>query len=86
MGSFPSSEAPKRNCKSLINRLWFLPCSRLPIRAEDKVKYWMAWIQEIYSEPYESVIPAIETLHFTSSWAPVSITFLGRNQFRPLGL
>jgi hypothetical protein len=37
-------------------------------------------------QPYESVISAIETLHFTSSTDPSSITVLGRNQFCPVDL
>jgi|SRR6266567_2580203 len=34
-----------------------------------KLKDRMSWIEETNSEPYESVIPGIETLHFTSSGA-----------------
>jgi hypothetical protein len=50
------------------------------MRKKGKLKDRMAWIEEINSELYESVIPAIETLHFTSWWAPFSIAFLGRYQ------
>ena len=44
-----------------------------------KLKDRMAWIEETNSDPYESVIPGIETLHFTNSGGATSMTGLGRN-------
>jgi hypothetical protein len=61
-------------------------CSLRFMRQKGKLKDRMAWIEEINSEPSESVIPAIETLHFTSCGAPTSIASLGTNQSRPLGM
>ena len=61
-------------------------CSLGFVPKKGKLKDRMAWIEEINSELYESVIPAIETLHFTSSVTPFSIASLGTNQFRPLGM
>ncbi len=51
-----------------------------------KLKDRMAWIEETNSDPYESVIPGIKTLHFTRPWPPISIAFLGRNQICPMPL
>jgi len=51
-----------------------------------KLKNRMAGIEETNSEPYEYVIPGIETLHFTSSGAPISIAVLGRNLICPVDL
>jgi hypothetical protein len=56
------------------------------IRPKGKLKNRMAWIEEINSEPSESVIPAIERLYFTSCGAPISIAVLGRNQVCPVDL
>ena len=61
-------------------------CSLGSMPKKGKLKDRMAWIEEINSELSESVIPAIERLHFTSCGAPFSIASLGTNQFRPLGL
>src|SRR3981189_4011458 len=44
------------------------------------------WNWETDTDTYESGIPGIERLHFTRSWPPFSIAFLGRNQFCPKGL
>ncbi len=60
-------------------------CSLGPARRKGKLKDQIAWIEEIDSEPYETVIPGIEMLHFTSPEAPLSIRDLGMNQFRPMG-
>ena len=55
-----------------------------PMCLKGKLKDRMAWIEETNSDPYESVIPGIKTLHFTRPWPPISIAFLGRNQICPM--
>src|SRR5882762_9747088 len=62
-----------------------LPSLR-PMCLKAKLKVRMAWIEETNSDPYESVIPGIKTLHFTRSSPPISIAFLGRNQIYPMPL
>jgi len=57
-----------------------------PMCLKGKLKDRMAWIEETNSDPYESVIPGIKTLHFTRPWPPISIAFLGRNQICPMPL
>jgi hypothetical protein len=49
------------------------------IQWKSKLKNQMARIEEINFDLYESVIPGIETLHFTSWQGRSSIAALGRN-------
>jgi hypothetical protein len=54
-----------------------------PVCRKRKLKDRIGWIEETNSDPYESVIPGIETLHFTSPGARTSIAFLGRKSDVP---
>jgi hypothetical protein len=54
-----------------------------PVCRKRKLKDQIGWIEETNCHPYESVIPGIETLHFTSPGARTSIAFLGKKSDVP---
>ena len=80
------SKGPKTNLQIHNKRSIVSLRSRRPVSSEGKFKNQIARICETDTDPYESVIPGIKTLHFTRSWPPISIAFLGRNQICPMPL
>jgi hypothetical protein len=78
------SKGPKTNLHIHNKRSIVSLRSRRPVSSEGKFKNQIARICETDTDPYESVIPGIETLHFTNSGGATSMAVLGRIQICPV--